>query len=203
MSKDLMKMSLAEIIEGLKTSLLEIQSNRKKLIIGLMYLKETKRYKEDARFAKASFKTFLQNTFPITIESFNKGKYAWFSFPEETEKYGEETVLKILSNCGKKQVSTVLDAIKKKEKSLKKTMTQRQIEAVIKPFERIRQYPKVNGNEKKYRQMYNEQIKVNKALDMENKELKAQIEKLKEQLSVFHNAFTEAQKDPMFTEGSA
>ncbi len=151
----------------------------------LYYLKVTKRYKENRRFAKATFGQYIDEVFGIREGTFMEWQRAVITYPEESKRHNIGLVAKVAKTCGPIKSKAAFAAIDEVVKSAKKDgpVVRKKIDAVVESF---RAKPKIKREVNDYKAMYEREFAAHEAakgrireLEAENAELTGQVKKLK------------------------
>jgi len=187
------KKTINQIEKEIKTNnSLSIEA-RKNSILALMYLRDSKRYKENPLYRKSSFENYLMGFYNIKIGTFLESARAFNKHPKESVKYGVGLVSKIGRVCGAVKEKTVLKEINDADKKAKIPLKRDKIESIIQKYAKLKPpakpgYKELYVNEMKRHQItkdrYNETIK-------ELKAAKEQIEKLKVTILSFREVVEE------------
>jgi predicted RNase H-like nuclease (RuvC/YqgF family) len=103
----------------------------------LMYLDQTKRYKELKAYRNASFDVFLRNRYNMTWKTYSETRVVLFEFEEEAEKHGAGFVRSTIKKAGKLKAKEALkevdEAQTKRKKPLKVSDKQKIVEKYTLP----------------------------------------------------------------------
>lgn len=181
------KLSIQEIetrIEGSATD----------LIVLLIYLKTSGRYKENKAYERTTFYDYCWDRFGVNRSTFMKMQKAYVKHPEETKKFGPGKVIDALDRCGPIRGAKALNEMAQVEAS-GKNLDSAKKEKIIQKYEN----PTIKKTYIDWRAMYeNEAASHEKTKkDMEEtvsklKELEEQNEKLKAAVVFKDNALSEA-----------
>ena len=165
---------------------------RKEFIMMLFYLQKTYRYREYKTYQKETFETFIKNVFNLNKTAYFDERYAFTQFPEETKEFGPGLVNKVKKKCGGAlAVPKVFQEIKEKQATRKKPLKLKDMEEIIE--KRTKTVPKEKTSKPSYKELENEIILLNKALDDRNieiKELTEQNRKLKISVQSYKEAIS-------------
>ena len=177
---------------------------RMDFIFRLYYLERTKRFREFSVYRNATFSEYITNKFNLRYGTYNKERFAFIAFPEETIKWGAGLINKIKEICGADKVRTVIEQM-----NATPNLTHAKIDKLIKVYAKIpfkQKVPKIprkileDENAKRIQTIAeyiniiakkDEQIakllKTIFALKFENKALKIENGALKNELKYFNN----------------
>ena len=116
LKRKLTKKTIAEI-ENLcdKKSLLSAEY-RKEFILSLHYLQSSGKYMDNPQFKKATFGTYLWQRYNLRDGAYNKEKWAYLRYPEESVKIGVGCVTKVREKCGVTKAPKVIEEIMRLDK---------------------------------------------------------------------------------------
>ena len=100
--------------------------NRMNFILKLYYLERTKRFHENKVYKNATFTEYIYNKFNLRYTTYDKERFAFISFPDETIIWGAGLIDKIRKVCGADKVPVVINEMK-----LLKNVTHDQINKLI------------------------------------------------------------------------
>jgi hypothetical protein len=155
------------------------------LVCVLYYIKVTKRYKENRRYAKATFGQYIDEVFSIREGTFIEWQRAVLTYPEESKRHNIGLVAKVAKTCGPIKSKAAFAAIDEVVKNAKKDgpAVREKIDAVVESF---RATPKIKREVKDYKAMYERECAAHEAakgrireLEAANAELVEQVKKLK------------------------
>ena len=161
----------------------------------LAYLEDSKRYKENPAYKKATFAEYLEDRFTIRLQTYRDNKDAFIRFPEQTIKLGVGIVAKTRRECGAIGQKKALQEIEKKSASRKTPLKRNEIENIIKQFSKNPDGNKIQKTITDWRAMYEaEKIAHNGTREYleltlkENERLEEQIKKLKKHIKTIKPA---------------
>lgn len=128
------KLKIDEIESKIETAFKSSRESQKEMYMMLYYLYTSKRFRENPRYKKASFDSYLNDRFTMRMGTFREGVRAFSNYADFAVEYGAGLVTKISNTCGFKKVSKVISEIEKEEKQHKIPMTRMKIEAVIQKY---------------------------------------------------------------------
>jgi uncharacterized protein YbgA (DUF1722 family) len=108
-------MNISELETTLKVMSESGRAERKRLIDILDYVKKHGRWKENPRYAKTDFYTWLDDNFYISKNDFLDEYRAYSIFPDLTKEYGVGLVMKVWKAARQKNVTKVFARIKETE----------------------------------------------------------------------------------------
>ena len=117
-------------------------SSKKEMVETLIYLKTSKRFRENKVYAKASFDHYIFDRFNIRPKTFREMQKAFTRHPEETVHYGVGTVARIQRECGQKNAGNVLNEMRKTETAVK-VLKYNKIDDIIKKYAKPRPEKKI------------------------------------------------------------
>lgn len=110
---------------------------RREFIMNLFYLQKTERFKENKRYKKASFETYIKDRHRISFNAYMNERTAFTMFLPEIEKHGLDPIIKIRDKCGTGNIKKVSDILSKEKKKVAGGIISLEKEAgIIKQFER-------------------------------------------------------------------
>lgn len=124
-------LKIENIEANIESSQRAVKSYQATMIEGLMYLKVTRRYKENKRYAQESFSTYVQDRFGITPRTFEDHAKAVEIFRPMVLKHGIGLVSKIVSRCGKQGAVKVFKDIEKGNQDDARPISREKIEQSI------------------------------------------------------------------------
>jgi predicted nucleic acid-binding Zn-ribbon protein len=176
------KLSIGEIEERIEKSFLQSRQSQKEMYEMLYYLYTTKRFKENPRYKKVSFDTYLQDNFNIRMNTFRENVRAFTNYSDFAVEYGAGLVTKIANICGAKKISKVISEIEKEEKTHKNGLNRAVIENIIQK----NATPKIEKQVTDWKAMYEAEAAAHEATKQalrvavtKVKELQDQVRKLK------------------------
>lgn len=156
---------------------------QKEMIEILIYIKTSGRWKENKRYERATFNTYIEDRFNIRPGIYMEMQTAYVKFPKHTVEYGVGLVSKVMRVCGRRKAKAVLEKLDETKKQLKTELKRAKIEQII---QSNREKPKVEKKVIDWRAKYNAEVgahdvtKLNlKAAMVRVKELEAQVARLK------------------------
>ena len=160
----------------------------------LEYLRMSGRFRENARYKKASFWEYLEDRFTIRQGTYRENVFAFAKFPEYAVEYGIGLVTKIGRVCGSKKIGKVFEEIARESASHKKSLNRASIEIIIqkqRATERIEKkitdWKAMYEHEKAAHDSTRESLKIAVATV---KELNEQVDKLKRTAETFDKVRT-------------
>lgn len=178
--QNLEKKSITQIEKSIKADNATAAEARKKAIEGLLYLRDSGRFKENKLYRKSSFENYLMGVFNIRYNTFLESARAFSKYPDESVRYGVGLISKVYRNCGAIKERRVIAEIAEADKKAKVPLKRDKIEAIIQKHAK----PKPKKND--YKAMYITEVAAHKRTKGQYtdamKDLKAarnQIEKLK------------------------
>ena len=125
------KLTLTQLEDAVKSNAKDLV-NLDKVIIGkLWYIKFSLLYREDPRYKKVSWASYLDDKFKIRERSFDSKLRIYAKYGDDATDLGVGLISKVEGRCGVLNTPSVIKEIKDKRKSLKKPITRMQIEKVI------------------------------------------------------------------------
>lgn len=91
---------------------------QKEFVEILFYLRISKRWKENKRYAKSSFWIYIEDLFNMRRNTYMENERAFVKFANETVEYGVGLVAKIDRACKSTDVKKVFQEIDKDRKSV-------------------------------------------------------------------------------------
>lgn len=177
---------LAEIEAMVRDLMSRGRENFVEMVEVLIYLKASKRYKQNPRYARETFSVYVEDLFGILPGTFMQWQKAVGEFPEETKIHGLGLVAKISRICGGQRAKIVFREIT----TLEEVRTNKGV-----PREKIAKIIEKNKNSRApvkkehvdYRALYLEEQRAHKdtqtklhAAHKKIEELERQVAKLKE-----------------------
>jgi hypothetical protein len=107
------KQTIAELESVAKTSLTNMKEAQIEMISVLYYLKTTGRFKENKRYAKSSWTTYIEEFIGMRSGTFDEHVRAIINYPEEVKKHHIGLVSKISAKCGAAKAPKVFTEINK------------------------------------------------------------------------------------------
>ena len=162
------------------------QEARKDFYSILKYLERTNRYKEDKRYKKSSFKTFISNEYGLDYARYQRTSIVMERFPDAVAEHGVGFVEKAYNKHGDINTPKVLETITRKQQSRKTPLRAEEKQKVVESYKPKQASPspqpaKAEGNTKT--NWVREHGKLYKQLEEERKarvEAEEQVVKLKE-----------------------
>jgi hypothetical protein len=197
---DQVKADLAYVEADIEKKMASMYEQKYYALIGLRYIRDRGLYHQDPQFRKKSipFESYLLYRWGERHYKFQLQLAALFNYPKETVTYGIENVTRIISR-NRDKTDHILQALEKKQDSLKTRMQQPQIDAVIKSFEEQPGKSIVNSNispvsrelsNTDYKSLYEEELKKHqedyKRYMQDKKQLLEQIERLKKTARLYN-----------------
>lgn len=105
--------TIAELESVAKTSLSTLKEAQIEMISVLYYLKTTGRFKENKRYAKSSWTTYIEEFIGMRSGTFDEHVRAIINYPEEVKKHHIGLVSKISAKCGAAKAPKVFGEINK------------------------------------------------------------------------------------------
>jgi len=179
---------LQDIARKSQTGLREAQVE---MVMVLYYLKTTHRYKENRRYAKASWKTYIEEMMGIREGTFGEWARAIINYPEEVKRHHIGLVSKVVRQCGPVKAQRAFTEINKVVDTAKKDgpAVAEKIEKVI---DANRAKPRVKREVTDWKAMYEREAAAHEATKGKLKEALAvvkdltdQVEKLKKTAETF------------------
>lgn len=165
------------IEDNAKTS----ESAQKTMIYALIYLRASGRYRENKRYERATFYSYIESRFNIRRVGFLFMQKAFVNFPSETDEFGAGTAVKVLRQCGAKRAKEVFHKLKKAKESVKTELRLEKIDSIINAAS-----PKIEKKVTDYKAMYEREAEAHshtkeqlREAIAENERLENQVEKLK------------------------
>lgn len=177
---------IGDCVNEVKNLYLKMTEFGEQLVGLLWYLEKTKRYREYDGYKKLEFKIFVNEVCHITYNRYRELAYAYNWYPDESRKYGPQTIQYIRDKVGVIGVPKVLREIDAKTNKIKDPIKRR--EAVFNIIEKHSppKTAKAHEDTKGYwKNKYEKLLADFKALQKENNELQAQIERQKPAVSAF------------------
>lgn len=168
--------AITEIEDLIKSNLNQIRMFLKGAIEALFYLERTGRFKENPRYKKSTFADYIKYEFSLNENGYHKLRFAFFTYPKESLKYGPEVITAIQSHCGTAKIKKVLAVIEKKDKELKHQIVNEQIKEIINKHALPKQLPKSKVD---FEQKYEIERKLRVETDGRYKKAMEQIGRLK------------------------
>jgi len=130
------KLTLSQIEVGIKTDGKDLIALDKRMIGKLWYIKYTFKWRDDPRYKKVSFGSYLDDKFKIREATFDEKLRIYAKYGEDALDLGVGLISKIKKKCGVLKTPTVIKEIKLKAKRLKNPITRLQVEEVINEFKK-------------------------------------------------------------------
>ncbi len=179
---------LETLADSKKTCLMEA---RFLLLVILMYLKTSGRWKENKRYTKEGFEKYLWDRHSMRINTLNREYHIFVKFPNEAKEYGPGLINKVVDLCGAKAAPDVLGQIEQARKQNNGVIKSSKIEEIIQRNKRPeiakvvnRPMPKA-AVERSWKEKYEAEVKAHEVTKMrlraseeENKRKDERIEKL-------------------------
>lgn len=96
------------------------EAEHEKFISILFYLQHTKRFREAPGYTKRSFSEYIKNTYGMSVQTYEKYRFAYFQYPVESREFGPGMIMKAAARCGRESVGKVLKELKNTSLSIKK-----------------------------------------------------------------------------------
>jgi soluble cytochrome b562 len=155
---------------------------QKEFIEILFYLRISKRWKENKRYAKSSFWAYIEDLFNMREKTYRESERAFVKFTSETVEHGVGLVAKIDRLCKSTDVKKVFQEIDKAKEG-KAVVSRDKIDKII---NKHRDPEKAIPERKDYKALYIREVEAHqrtketlKAALKEIEEMAGQIEKLK------------------------
>ena len=155
----------------------------------LEHIRTAHRWRENPRYARESFWTYLSDRFNIRPSTYDKSRLAVLKWPDATREYGVGVIAKIKDHCGAKQTEKVIRELDIAKAKTKNGLKRDKIESIINAHKIEKsdiQSPQPRKTAAYWKAQHDqvladlEKAKATiSALMDENRELTAQIEKLK------------------------
>lgn len=107
------KQTITELESVAKTSLSNMKEAQIEMISVLYYLKTTSRFKENKRYSKSSWTTYIEEFIGMRSGTFDEHVRAIINYPEEVKKHHIGLVSKISAKCGAAKAPKVFTEINK------------------------------------------------------------------------------------------
>lgn len=107
------------------------RKNDREFIEILYYLKVTNRYKENKRYCKETFYSYIKDRFSLLKGTFEEKRKVYGDYPDEAGIYGPGLVAKTLKVCGSQNVKEVFTQICKAEENRKTPLSRERIDSII------------------------------------------------------------------------
>jgi len=157
------------------------QESRKAAIELLYWLEQTNRYRDDARYAKSTFRQFLEYHCGMTYQEYFEARLACIAFPEQTERYGYGTIKKAKRLAGIKNLGKVIKKLDRAAESHDGVLTREQIADTLAPLKKKKKAAKSGlQDQKDYEALYKQEKRINVQLMNENAELRKAVNELEE-----------------------
>lgn len=124
-------MTINELESMIEAAFRSARDAQKEMYGMLYYLYTTKRFRQNPRYKKAAFETYLEDRFTIRMGTFRENVKAYVNYPDFAVEYGAGLVTKISNVCGSKKISKVISEITKEEKTRKNDLNRSKIEEII------------------------------------------------------------------------
>ncbi len=113
LSEKYSKKTITELESVAKTNLSNMKEAQIEMISVLYYLKTTSRFKENKRYAKSSWTTYIEEFIGMRSGTFDEHVRAIINYPEEVKKHHIGLVSKISAKCGAAKAPKVFTEINK------------------------------------------------------------------------------------------
>lgn len=107
------KQTITELESVAKTSLSNMKEAQIEMISVLYYLKTTSRFKENKRYSKSSWTTYIEEFIGMRSGTFDEHVRAIINYPEEVKKHHIGLVSKVSAKCGAAKAPKVFNEINK------------------------------------------------------------------------------------------
>ena len=104
---------------------------QKEMIEILIYIKTSGRWKENKRYERATFNTYIFDRFSIRPGTFMEMQAAFVKFPEQSIEYGVGLVSRVIRECGRVKAKAVLNELDETKGKLKTELKRAKIEQII------------------------------------------------------------------------
>ncbi len=169
-------MSIVEIEKMAMDYFHQARENRKSLIDVLIYLKVSSRYKENHRYAKESFWTYISDVYSMRPGTFIELQRVWTTFPKEAVEYSEGLVAKTLRIVDALNVKKVFAEIEKL-KGGNLLDRRAKVDKIIEKYKN----PKKEKIVHDWKALYEKEVMAHEATKAAYKEAMARIAELEEQ----------------------
>lgn len=105
--------TIVELESVAKTSLSNMKEAQIEMISVLYYLKTTSRFKENKRYSKSSWTTYIEEFIGMRSGTFDEHVRAIINYPEEVKKHHIGLVSKVSVKCGAAKAPKVFNEINK------------------------------------------------------------------------------------------
>jgi hypothetical protein len=120
--------SVAVCVKTAKNFNQKLIENGRELVLLLWYLEKTKRYKEYKGYEKMPFDVFISEVCLVPYNRYRQMAYAYNWFPEESKKYGPQTIQRIRQKVDSvSKIPKVLAEINKGVEKAKDPLQKRQV----------------------------------------------------------------------------
>ena len=158
------------------------RESQKEMYETLEYLRTSGRFRENYRYKKANFWTYLEDRFTIREGTYRENAIAFLKYPKPAIEYGVGLITKIGRVCGRANTAKVLSEIEKEGASRKAQLPRAKIENIIHKYAVVKPEKKIVDWKAMYEAESAAHAKTKDALRDAMKtiaELKEQVEKLK------------------------
>lgn len=151
---------------------------QKEFVEILFYLRISKRWKENKRYAKSSFWIYIEDLFNMRRNTYMENERAFVKFANETVEYGVGLVAKIDRACKSTDVKKVFQEIDK-AKDGKMSLSRDKIEKII---DKHRDPEKAKPDRKDYKTLYIREVEAHQRTKDALKDALKQIEEMADQI---------------------
>jgi len=172
-------LTIGQIEKDLQGKFYALYVNHREFILGLMYLRDTTRFKENPMYKNSTFELYVNDRFGLAKEKYHNMLIAYINFPDESMKWGAELIGHIKKKCGIDKIATVVDKITAKDATLKGGIKREGIERIILDESKDSAPKKELAPPADYKVSYEEALRTIRQLQKEKYALSEQIKKLK------------------------
>lgn len=174
--------SIGDLEASVERSFTLSKEHQREMYVCLEYLKMTSRFRENTRYKKATFWTYLSDRFTIREGTYRENVRAFCNYPDFAVEYGVGLVTHIGNACGSKKIAKVISEITKEEQVRKKPLNRANISGIISKHATVKIEKKITDWHAMYEheKLAHETTKQSLKLALAQvKELTEQVEKLK------------------------